>query len=635
MTLPNPYLADLSAADVDRLEAAVERFELAWRRGDRPNPADYLPSDGPRLASLIELVSTDLEYRTVAGERPVGRRIGRFELLEEIGAGAFGRVYRTTDPVLGRTVAVKVPHPDRLAPAEFERVVREAKSVARLHHPGIAALYEVVEDPSGPVLVIEYVEGVQLAQWIGTRPIPVRAVTEVVAAVADALHHAHLHGVIHRDVKPSNILIDADGRPHLLDFGLAKLDAATTLTAAGDVLGTLAYMPPEQAGGQPVDARADVYGLGAVFYELLTGERLFRGDPQAVLAQLLRDDPLPPRRLNPDVPPDLETVCLRATAKRPADRYPTAAAFADDLRRWLGGRPVLARPVGPMGRWLRWARRHPLPAGLAGGLLLTGLIGLAGVGVMWHRAERRQAESEEHFRIAHAALAEFTRNPEPRFDGISEPDPILVANTRTAGKYYRELAARRPDDPLVLFQAAQVLHANGYYARRDGHPDQALDWYHDALTCWVRLRSLDPGDYRYTWGEARTWLHVALTHEKAGRPAAARDPAATACRLFAEVVAAQPESPYFQNGLRQSFTRLVLAEKGIGDPSGSVRRLKADGWLDPPAVPPSATDRVRAAGLTTHCWRLMYQCRAIGDAEGTRLATQAAEALAAVTPTAR
>jgi hypothetical protein len=647
VTLANPYLDDLPVAAAERLEEAVERFETAWGRGDRPDPATFLPDDGPRLATLIELVATDLEYRTAAGEpAAVGDylvrfpelaagvavpRVGRFVLSGEIGAGAFGRVFRAFDPALGRVVAVKVPHPGRFGPDDGDRLAREAASAARLRHPGIATLFELVEDDGRPALVSEYVDGVPLSRWAGGRPVPPRAAAELAAAVADALDHAHANGVVHRDVKPSNILIDAGGRPRLLDFGLAKLDAAATLTGVGDVLGTPAYMAPEQAAGRghAADARTDVYGLGAVLYELLTGERAFRGDARAVVAQVLADDPASPRRLNPDVPRDLETVCLKALAKRPADRYPTAAALADDLRRWLAGRPVAARPVGPAGRAVRWARRHPLPAGLAAALVLALAGGLFGVGLMWQRAERRRAEAEDHFRVARDAMAELTGRLEPRFDGAGGPDPVRDANARAAANHYRALIERRPDDPRLWFSAAQVFHANGQYARREGDPARSLEWFRLAIDCLSRLRRTDPADFRYTWGEARSWFYVAVVHEAGGRPAEARDPATRACRLYAAAVDARPDLLEFQQSLRNSYTRLVRAEKGAGGPGAAVRRLEAAGWLSVPTDPPTTADRVRVAALARSCRQMAQDCGAAGDADGQQFAARAAEGLAA------
>src|SRR5437868_9385977 len=312
---------------------------------------------------------------------PLRMNFGDYELLEKIGRGGQGVVYRARQKSLNRTVALKIIGLGHWATeAHLKRFRLEAEAAASLDNPCIVPINEIGERDGSCYFSMKFIEGGPLDQVIARAPIAFRRATELISKVARTVHYAHERGILHRDIKPGNILLDGRGEPHLTDFGLARLlETESTVTRTTDVLGTPSYMAPEQACGKnaALTKGTDIYSLGAVLYQLLTGQPPFLGATSYETVRLLSEtDPREPRLLNPKVDRDLSTICLKCLEKDPERRYSTAAALAEDLERWLRREPIRARRAGPVTRGRKWLQRNTTIALSAVSAILMAVLGV-------------------------------------------------------------------------------------------------------------------------------------------------------------------------------------------------------------------------------------------------------------------
>jgi serine/threonine protein kinase/TolB-like protein/Tfp pilus assembly protein PilF len=398
-----------------------------------------IPPDSPKHscgACLLETglgpAETEREVNVDPRSSPMLMDFGDYELLEQIGRGGQGVVFRARQKSLNRIVALKVIGLGHWATeAHLKRFRLEAEAAARLEHPGIVPIHEVGERDGSCYFSMKFVEGGQLDEVVRREPMPIRPAVELIAKVARTVHYAHEHGILHRDIKPGNILLDAKGEPHLTDFGLARLvESESSVTQTLDVLGTPSYMAPEQAVGNntAVSSTTDVYGLGAVLYQLLTGQPPFAGGTTYETIRLLLDtEPRQPRLLNPKIDRDLSTICLKCLEKDPKRRYSSALALAEDLESWLKHEPILARHTGIIGRSRKWVRRNPSSA-----LLTASLIALAAAAgwIVWKSELIRQPLTTGIAVLPFQNLSEQREDAAAFVDGVQ--DDILTKLARVA-----------------------------------------------------------------------------------------------------------------------------------------------------------------------------------------------------------
>lgn len=477
-----------------------------------------------RASALRSRMSVLLGTGLVESDRDVPERLGDFRLGERLGGGGMGIVYAAVQESLGREVALKLLRPDQLLfPEARERFRREVQLVARLQHPGIVPIFTVGEERGVPYFAMERITGATLAQVLGPMlarvdaPRTGRDLADAVSAVTgcavtgdlfagsweaaclrigrsvgEALHYAHGRGVLHRDVKPSNVMVTADGRALLFDFGLASARGSDRLTKTGAQVGSLAYMSPEQVRGEGIDERTDVYGLGATLCELLTGAPPFSGRGGALVSAILAGDPVAIRRRRPSVSRDTETVCHNALDREPARRYATAYDFARDLGNVLAHRPIETRRAGPLLRAGRWAQRHPARA-LALVLALAAPTALAiqqahAAGRVTAQRDRAEANLDKALAAIEVFLWDVGRI---ELEGVPHMEEARLRLLEEALAFFEDLMPQRPDDSALLLRWAELQRSMGEVLSDLGRLAEAETCFREQIAVFSQRDGLD------------------------------------------------------------------------------------------------------------------------------------------------
>ncbi len=515
---PGPAAVSEPGPHRNPVERLAEEYLARYRRGERPSATEYAERH-PELAGEIRELFPALVLMEEAGAGPTVRPadeeaaapaaglpdVPGYEITGVLGRGGMGVVYKAWQTSLKRPVALKMVLAGALAGEEqLARFKAEAEAAASLQHPNIVSIYEIAEYQGLPYFSLEYVGGGSLAARLSGGPLPAEEAAGLVETLARAVQAAHERGIVHRDLKPANVLLAggaeaalADCVAKITDFGLAKrLDVESGHTRSGAVMGTPSYMAPEQAAGLAHEAGppADVYALGAVLYECLTGRPPFRAaSTLETVRQVLQDEPVPPRRLQPRTPRDLETVCLKCLRKEPARRYASATALADDLRRFRKGEPILARPVGLPERAWKWARRRPAAAALVAVSLLALLGAVAGVGA-YGVEQRNRAEWERGQKVVEAGLREQAQQGEAaaRTETARANEAAVKERAATLGAFRSlyDLRVYRVARALELGQHNTAVHELTLMRpeNANGHELRGFEWYY-----WDRLLNTHAG----------------------------------------------------------------------------------------------------------------------------------------------
>lgn len=563
----HPTDATLPTAGDFEVASAGPGDTLQWREPQvsTPRTSDFgvaASQDAHRTMDHVEGAADGIKRD---GDRtsPLFGKLGDYELLSELGRGGMGVVYRARQRSLNRIVALKTVLASSAATdREILRFQNEAEAAANLRHPGIVAVYDVGEAEGRHYYSMEFIEGDDLSRLIREHSLPGEQAARYLIQLAEAVQYAHEHGVLHRDLKPSNVLLDSHGRIKITDFGLAKrVHADSQLTGAFSIMGTPSYMPPEQAMPTrgPVGPYSDIYALGAVLYELLTCRPPFRADnPLETMRQVVNEEPLPPRLVNPKIAPDLETICLKCLEKDPARRYDSARTFGEELQRFLDGRPILARPLGRVERLWRLCKRYPREASLIGLVVTAICLGSLGIAWQWRRAEANLESATRSFNLLDQAADEMlvvveewvTRAP-PRLGSQQEK---LKSSLQLFEAFLREEPAN-----LRAQQRLAETHVRVAEIRRLLRQlDEASHHFRQAIRIYQDLNQRNPAQQPWIAELANAWDSLGNTEREAERFAAANDAFQEAITIQQQFVGSRATPTLYADMAKTLYNRGLL-----------------------------------------------------------------------------
>ncbi len=527
------------------LRRELAAIEMAYRRTQVGHDTDGLHLRCPHCQNDVELLPEakleeitcnscgdtfsliDGDDVTLVDSEP--RRVGHFELLERLGTGGFGSVWEARDTELDRLVAMKLPRKSQLLAHEAEQFFREARTAAQLKHPNIVPVHEVGKEDGTIFIVTDLIRGTTMSDWLKQVRPSARETAELCATIAEALAYAHSRGVIHRDLKPSNVMLDEEHQPYIMDFGLAKRELGEiTMTVDGTVLGTPAYMSPEQAQGKLhwIDRRTDIYSLGVMLFQMLTGELPYRGTAQQQIQQRIVDDAPDPRKLNPHAPADLATICLKCLEREATKRFVNANAVAEELRRYLAGEPIRSRPISSVNRAFRWAKRNPA---LATASVLTVVLAIGGplsalkmygdnqtinqkISEVNRQIQEKNQEVDDRSRQLSAVkqeLADIT-SANPGIEELSDWHKRLIGEFIEANQPSRQqlLAQKTPNESLPQARSHQgwayLYNSSQQYQEAAEHAEASCELYQSLLD-----REPDSAELRIQLAESLRQLSLA------------------------------------------------------------------------------------------------------------------------------